>query len=291
MRFMVVSFIGFLTLPAFAVNRIAAFHHGEEGTLVMAMSNQGLLHNFDRNEWTVLGEPCPGEAPFSLHLMNGYSIDNSALIYVIDSAGTCYQTDGTRWEVFLHSPDSTVDFSTGTIFSTSDTHFAVVLVDENGETYVNSPGGTCRKPFPVFPAAPVRDMAVYYDRPTDLLNLFVIGSDGKMYGCIRGQWQSADSPDYQWDIRRIEMNVNPETGDGFIVASDGEGCLYSNVSMQGLRPAEFDAFPEPGPWDLELIHSGGDGFDLLCIDSTGRLYLAMDGSWNSVCEPFPLYSP
>ena len=288
MRYIVASILPFIVFPAFAVNSLAAFQH-ENGSLVMAISRQGTLYNFDRNGWTALGEPCPGEPPFSLNLIDRSTVDNSALIFVIDSSGACYQTSGSSWELFLPAPENTADISLGTIFNLSETDFAVVLIDETGEILVNTPGNPVQKPFSVFPRAPARDMSVYYDRPTDTLNLFVIGADGNLYAYMGGSWQSAATPDSQWDIQEIESHINAETGVVFFVCADGAGNLYSNVSRQGLQPAEYEILPAPGPWDLELVHSGYNNFDLLCTDSSGRLYQALEGSWNRAGSGFPEY--
>ncbi len=71
-----------------------------------------------------------------------------------------------------------------------------------------------------------------------------------------------------------------------LLAVDDQGRLYDDAETGSLASTEHEPCPGEGPWELELIHIPGGGFDLLCLDSTGGLSLALNGDWTQVTESF-----
>ena len=69
-----------------------------------------------------------------------------------------------------------------------------------------------------------------------------------------------------------------------LLAVDDQGRLYDDAETGSLASTEYELLTGEGPWELELIHILGGGFDLLCLDSA--VGLSLDGAWTRVTESF-----
>ncbi len=287
MKQMIVVFLVCLIQPATAMNSLDAFSNSSSDYLVMAISDDGVLFKYTDSGWEEIGEPCPGTAPFTLQLKANQVYEREAMVFVIDASGQLFQTNGERWIELIAPPETASAISLSSIFSISTSSMQLVMIDNEGDLFINDSDTTWASPFESFPSSPPRDMTFYYDEVTNTINPFIIGADGKLYGFYNGGWQTAELPESEWNIQNLESYVYVETGAIFMIAIDGSGQLYDNTNQGILAASIHDPCPGTGPWDFKLVSSGPDNFDLLCLDSTGRLFTAYDGSWSSVTDAFP----
>ena len=288
MKHMIAVFLVCIIQPGIAMNSLDAFRNSESDELVMTIKDDGILFTYTDSGWESVGEPCSGSGPFSLHIMERVGVEREALVFVTDSSGQLFQTNGDWWIELIEPPETASHVSISSIFSFSGTILHLVLLDVEGNLFISDSDEHWSSPFATFPSNPPRDMSFYYDEATSTMIPYIIGSDGGLYGYLDGSWQSTGQLEKGWNIQKLESYVYPETGAVFMVAIDDSGRVFDN-SIQGiLAETNHEPCPGTGPWDLELQNSGLDSFDLLCIDSTGQLFLASDGSWNKVADSFPV---
>ncbi len=293
MKRMIYLLLACMIYEASADNSLDAFQSSNSDKLVMSIRDDGTLFRFEEDSWEVLGEPCPGAGPFTLHLMEKEDSENVALIFVIDSSGKLFQTNGEWWIELIASPDSTSNYSQSSIFRVSGTVLQLVLLDDAGNVFINNSDDGWFSPFDVFPATPPRAMSFHYDEATNTFNPFIIGADGRLYGYFNGDWQSSTTPESDWNIQNVEIYIDTETNGTFMVAFDDSGRMYTNAAGDGSVLTNHEPCPGVAPWDIKLLYIGEGNFDLLCLDSNGMLSLATVFSWTTLAdsfEPFPIVS-
>ncbi len=287
MKQIIAVFLVCLIQSATAMNRFDVFSNNISGDLVLAISDDGFLLEYTDSGWETIGESCPGTSPFSLQLKANERNEREALIFVIDSSGQLFQTNGDTWVELLSPPETHSAITLSSVISLSPASIQLVLISEEGDLFINDSDTSWVSPFETFPSSPPRDMTFYSDEATYTINPFIIGADGKLYGFYNGGWQTAELPESEWNIQNLESYVHSETGTIFLIAVDGLGQLYDNVNQGILASSIHDPCPGTGPWDFKLVNSGPGIFDLLCLDSTGQLFLAYDGSWSRLADSFP----
>ena len=283
----------FICLLVFAVNsvladgRLDAIQNRNSNKLIMAMRDDGVLFTYTWDGWQAGDEPCPGTGPFCVQLRSRIDSNQEALVFIIDSTGTLFQTNGKWWHELIGPPDTASAVSLSSIFRLSDTVLQLALLDLTGDFHINDSDNSWFTPFPVFPAAPARDMSFNYDRSTDTMNPFVLGSDGLLYAYFHKGWKSTDKPESEWNIQSIATYVDKKTGGFLLVAFDDLGRMYSNAVGDGLVLTTREPCPGTGPWDIDMLLTGDGMYDILCLDSTGGLYRATDDdSWITLADSF-----
>ncbi|MCD4708648.1 MAG: hypothetical protein K8S62_13020 [Candidatus Sabulitectum sp.] len=282
----------FICLLVFTVNSVLAdgsldaVQSSSSNKLIMAVRDDGVLFTYTWNGWQAEDEPCPGTGSFCVQLHNRIDSDEEALVFVIDSTGTLFQTNGEWWHELIGPPDTVSAVSHGSVFRITDRVIQLALLDHAGNFYINESDHSWFAPFPLFPSAPARDMSFNYDRSTDTMNPFVLGSDGLLYAYFNMKWRSTDKPESEWNIQNITTYVDNETGGVLLVAFDDSGRMYSNSAGDGLVLTTHEPCPGAGPWDVDLLCTGNGMFDILCLDSTGGLYRATDDSWIKLADSF-----
>ena len=287
MKQMIVVFLLCLIQSATAMNSVDVLRKSESDELVMAISDDGVLYGYTDSGWETVGEPCPGTGPFTLQLRENEGYEGEALVFVIDSSGQLFQTNGNCWIELLTTPETLSAITLSSVISLSSTSIQLVLISEEGDLFINDSDTSWVSPFETFPSSPPKDLTFYFDEATNTINPFIIGADGRLYGFYNEDWQTAELPESEWNIHNLESYVYLETGNIFMIAVDGSGRLYDNTNQGILASSVHDPCPGTGPWDVKLVNSGPGSFDLLCLDSTGQLFLAFEGSWSRVADSFP----
>ena len=283
----------FICLLVFAVNTVLAdgsfdaVQNNSYDKLVMAVRNDGVLFTYTLKRWQAEDEPCPGAHPFCVQLHNRIDSDEEALVFVIDSTGTLFQTNGKWWHELIGPPDTASAVYLSSVFRLSDTVLQLALLDHAGNLYINDSDSSWSTPFPIFPAAPARDMSFNYDISNDILDPIVLGSDGLLYVYFNNEWRSTEELESEWNIQNIATYVENKTGGVLLVAFDDQGRMYSSAAGDGLVLTTREPCPGVGPWDIDLLCTGNAIFDILCLDSTGGLYRASDDdSWITLADSF-----
>jgi hypothetical protein len=259
--------------------------HDVHGELIMALDDDGVLHELTREGWLTVGEPCPTAGPYSLQLLKLPGYDTTAFIFVIDGVGRIYQTDSTAW-LELQSPPAAAEAPClGELFNPTAGGVDTLLVDAGGALFVNEGEASWRSVEATLPGTP-RDLEVFFEGATLTANPFVLADDNRLYGFVDEAWQPSETFGAAARLNRLELHVDDETGGVLLLSVDENGRIYDNNATGELAPTDHEPCPGDGPWELKLFFVDG-GFDLLCLDSAGRLYQALDGSWNQVCDPFP----
>ena len=287
MKQIIAVFLLCLIQSATAMNRFDVFSNNLSGDLLMAISDEGVLYEYADSGWETVGVPCPGTAPFILQLKANERDEREVLIFVIDSSGQLYQTNGVTWVELITPPEVNSAITLSSIISLSSTSMQLVMLSENGDLFINDSDTSWVSPFETFPSSPPRDLTFYSDEATNTISPFIIGADGMLYGYYNGCWQTAELPESEWNIQNLESYIHSETGTIFMIAVDGSGQLYDNANQGVLASSIHDPCPGTAPWDFKLVNNGPGIFDLLCLDSTGQLFLAYDGSWNRLTDSFP----
>ncbi len=282
----------FICLLVFAVNSVLAngsldvFQNNSSKQLIAAMRDDGVLFTYTSEGWQVGSEPCPGTGPFCVQLHGGIDSDEEALVFVIDSKGTVFQTNGERWHELIGLPDTVSSISLSSIFRISDRVTQFALLDHAGNFYINDSDNSWLTPFPIFPAPPARDMSFNYDSSSETRMPLVIGSDGLLYAFFENEWESTDKVESEWNIQNITSYIDYETGGVVLVAFDDSGRMYTNSAGDGLVLTTHEPCPGTGPRDIDLLFLGNGMFDLMCLDSTGGLYRAAEDSWTTLADSF-----
>ncbi len=282
----------FLCLLVFAVNSLLAdgsfdaVQNSNYDRLAMAVSNDGVLFTYTVKRWQAADEPCPGTGPFCVQLHNRIDSDEEALVFVIDSTGKLFQTNGEWWHELIGPPDTASAVLISSVFRVSDTVLQLALLDNDGNLYVNDSDSSWFTPFPIFPSAPARDMSFNYDISNDILDPIVLGSDGLLYVYFNNKWRSTEELESDWNIQSIATYVEDKTEGILLVAFDDLGRMYSNAAGDGLVLTTHEPCPGTGPWDIDLLCTGNGIFDILCLDSTGGLYRATEDSWITLANSF-----
>ncbi|MEA3265888.1 MAG: hypothetical protein U9P42_02950 [Candidatus Fermentibacteria bacterium] len=287
MKHALVCLLVFAVTSILADGSLDAVQSSNSNILIMAMRNDGVLFTYTLNGWQAEDEPCPGTGPFCVQLYNRIDSDDGALVFVIDSRGTLFQTNGEWWHELIGPPDTASVVSLGSVFRLSDHALQVALLDNAGIFHINGSDHSWFTPFAIFPAAPARDMSFNYDSSTDTMTVLVIGSDGLLYADFKEKWRSADKPESAWNIQNIATYVDNETGGVLLVAFDDSGRMYTNTAGDGLVLTTHEPCPGAGPWDIDMLYTGNGMFDILCLDTTGGLYRATEDSWITLADSFP----
>ena len=283
----------FIFLLVFAVSSLVAdgrldtVQNSNSDKLIMAMRDDGVLFTYTSEGWQAVIDSCPGIGPYCVQLQCRTDSEDEALVFVIDSTGTRFQTNGEWWHEFAGPPDTASGRPLSAVFRISDTELQLALLDHAGHLQINDSDNSWFAPFPIFPATPARDMSFNYDRSTSIINPFVLGSDGLIYAYFDKEWRSTDKPEPEWNIQRIATYTHIKTCTVLLVAFDDSGRMYSNSAGDELVLTPYDPCPGTGPWDIDLLYTGNGMFDILCLDSTGGLYSATDHSWVTLAESFP----
>ncbi|MBD3398875.1 MAG: hypothetical protein GF399_00920 [Candidatus Coatesbacteria bacterium] len=136
------------------------------------------------------------------------------------------------------------------------------------------------------PAPPPLASGFVYDAATAVLEPLVLAADNRIYGLIDGGWQSAELETAAAGIRRFDHYHHRTTGFLLLLGLDEAGRLYDNSSGE-LTPVDFPACPGTGPWEIELVRIEElDAFNVICLDSVGRLYLVDGDDWIPLAGPF-----
>lgn len=286
MKYVIVFLLMIAINSAMAYGRLDALQNSNSNQLIMAIRDDGVLFTITSEGWEVMGEPCPGTGPFCIQLHNKPGSEEVALIFVIDSTGKLFQTDGEVWFDLMEPPDSASVISLSSIFRMSGREMQIALLDQTGEFYINDSNHSWITPFPTFPATPARDMSFIYDISTNTMNPLVIGSDGLLYAYFDGEWKSTDKPESEDNIQNLETYVSNETGGVLLMAFDDLGQMYSNSSGEELELISHEPCPGTGPWDIKLLYTGNGVFDVMCLDSVGGFYVATNNSWSTLDDSF-----
>lgn len=285
-RLIPILIIGLLAAASHAQPVLSAYH-ADDGELIMALDDDGLLYELKQTGWSAVGEPCPTAGPYSLDLRKIAGVEETLFIFVIDGAGRLYQTNGASWVELAAPPPDAAPSCRGTVYEASDTVILALMLDETGAVYITGVEAGWMRLEPDLPTAPPRDVEVYYDIANETLNPFILGDDSMLYGFVDGAWQASTTFNTTGEeLGCVELHIDAETGGVLVLAVDDQGRLYDDAETGSLARTEHEPCPGEGPWELELIHIPGGGFDLLCLDSTGGLSLALDGAWTQVTESF-----
>ncbi len=282
----------FFCLLFFTVNSVLAdgsfdvVQNDNYDRLAMAVRDDGVLFTYTVKRWQAEDEPCPGTGPFCIELNNTIDPGQETLVFVTDSRGTLFQTNGELWFELKQPPGTVSAVSHSSVFRLSDTVLQLALLDHTGNLFINDSDSTWSTPFPIFPAVPARDMSFNYNSSTDTLNPLILGSDGLIYICFNNEWRPTEELESEWNIQNIETYTDYKSGGVLLVAFDDLGRMYSNAAGDGLVMITHEPCPGAGPWDIDLLCTGNGIFDILCLDSTGGLYRATEDSWITLANSF-----
>lgn len=273
--------------PAVAMPTLAAYTD-DTGELIMALDDSGNLYELTQEGWIPVGYPCPAEGPFSVELVKMESVEDSAFIFVFSSDGRLYQSDGAEWGCVLDPIEGSIPPVLPQLLKATESHLSVMQIDADGcLAFGRTDGEWQTLPDSIF-SLPARDIDFHYDEQTQYLYPFVLGGDGQVRIYLDGEWALLANADPAVELTRFEAELNQNTGLVLVVAVDGSGNIYENLEPHELALTDHDPCPGEGPWELRLEYVNGSGFDLLCLDSTGALFLADDGGWERISDPFPL---
>ena len=287
MKHALICFLLFAVCNVFADGRLDTYQSINSNKLIMAMRDDGTLFTYTSEGWQTAIDSCPGTGPYCVQLQNKIDSVDEALVFVIDSTGKLFQTGGEGWYELIGPPDTVSEVSRGSVFRLSGGVMQLALLDPAGNFYINDSDTSWFAPFPVFPAAPARDMSFNYDASADIMDPILIGSDGLLYDYLDGEWRSADKPESQWNIQNIAAYIDYESGGVLLMGFDDSGRMYLNSAGEGLALTPYEPCPGIGPWDIDLLYIGNGMFDILCLDSKGGLYSATENSWVTLTDSFP----
>ncbi|MFO8184160.1 MAG: hypothetical protein R6U39_08310 [Candidatus Aegiribacteria sp.] len=264
-----------------------AVHQEGSSDMLMSIDDSGNLYELTDDGWVTLGDPCPGRGPFRLQLLRSEGMDEVVFIFVFDSGGNLFQTDGSVWTVIDNAEEAYVEPCLGSIFKFTEDSFSTMVLDASGVIYLHSTEAeTYITPFDTFPRMPVRDMDVYYLDESETLIPMILGSDGRFHLYINEEWQAADMPESNLDIRRVEAIVNADTGLISLIGVDGAGNLYHSDQTGDCVPSDHPPCPGEGPWKLSKVYLAEDDMSIMCLDPHGVLHLSVYGEWTRLAEGF-----
>jgi hypothetical protein len=272
-------------LTTAALPSLAAAHVIDDD-IVLALDDDGRLHRLTAAGWQAGETPCPTAGPYSLAYFSFADPEQPDNVFVIDRFGRLYQTDGTTWDELAPPPAEAVAPCPGSVYYADSAGIGVFLVDAAGRLFVDSTAGTWRTVEARLPAPPPLDSGSVYDAATASLEPFVLAADNRIYGLIDGEWQSTELETAAAGIRRFDHYHHRTTGFLLLLGLDESGRLYDNSSGE-LTPVDFPACPGTGPWEIELVRIEElDAFNVICLDSVGRLYLVDGDDWIPLAGPF-----
>lgn len=286
MKLVFISLLVLAVSSMLAVGSLDAVQNNNYDRLAMAIRDDGVLFTYTVKRWQAVEEPCPGVGPYCLQLHNRIDSNDEALVFVVDSRGRLFQTNGEWWQELIGPPDSISAVTVSSVFRVSDSVLQLALLDDAGNLYINDTDSTWSTPFPVFPSAPARDMSFGYDASNDILDPILLGSDGLLYVYYLGEWRSTAELETEMNIQNFATYTDYKTGTILLVAFDALGRMYSNAAGNGLVLTTQEPCPGVGPWDIDLLCTGNGIFDILCLDSTGGLYRAAEGPWITLANSF-----
>ena len=275
-----------MVFEVLAGNSIDAFMSSNSDKLLLSIRDDGTLFRLNDYSWEVLGPLCPGNGPFTIHIMEKDDSENVALVYAVDSYGNLFQSNGELWIELIPSPDTSATYPMSSVFTVSESLKQLVLIDEVGILHFADSDDNWFSPFEEFNALPPRAMSFHYFAKKDSISAFILGVDGILYENNEVGWIPSGIQSEESDIQCFDSYADTETGETFIVAVDQSGMIYTSKSRGELALLSHERCPGFSPWDIKLLHTGGGIFDLLCIDSNGMLSLATDSSWITLSDSF-----
>lgn len=264
---------------------LAAFQ-GSSNRIIVALNDNGSFFRLTSKGWLDTENPCPGDGPYQLKVVEHPSYPESLLIYAFDNTGHVYAFSDSFWSapMLLHDLPQTGCFSD--IYEVNESGLRVILIDSEGNISITSAHARGLS-FPAFTLVDVQNMVALYDSVTTTLAPFILGANGQIYMFKDNEWQTlVDSTITAPTIIDFDTFIHPKTRDVFLMAIDNEGLIYDYFSGSfALSTLSF--CPGEPPFNLEIVFTQNDLFDILCLDSSGNLFIANSGfTWNQVASAF-----
>ena len=270
--------IAILTLTSVALSQPAlAGFHGATNQTVLSLNENGGFYLLTTEGWLDIEAPCPGDGPYQLEIVEHPAYPESLLIYAFDDYGRIFAFSDSVWSPPMELQEPTQPGFCCDIFTVRETGVSIILVDGEGNIRLSA-GKTWDLSFQPFTLAPPRETVALYDTLTTTLAPFILGEDGKIYFFVNNEWLPLVNLEA---IHVIDFDcfMHPTTGEIFLMAIDNEGFIYDNFSGEFVI-SNLSEYPGEGPFDLKIIFSNEGIYDILCIDSTGNLFIAnTDNTW------------
>lgn len=272
-----------LTSLSFSQPGLAAFH-GTSKQTVLALNENGNFYSLTTIGWLNTENPCPGDGPFQLEIVEHPTYPESLLIISFNSQGSIFSFSDSTWSEALDTQDSSQSEYCFDIFNVNESGLSIMIIDNQGNIRLSS-GADWDSSFPDFTLAKTHTLVALYDTTTATLAPFILGEDGQIYIFMENEWQALVDLE-AIHIVSFDCFMHPTTGEIFLIAIDNDGFIYDNFSGD-FALSNLNECPGIEPFNLKLIFSKEGIFDVLCLDSIGNLFIAnTDNTWNQVASDF-----
>lgn len=280
MKYILLITILLLTSISIGKPGFAAFH-GASNRLVIALDDNGDFFRLASGEWVNIENPCPGDGPFKIDIAEHPFYPESLLIYSFDTYGRAFYFTDSVWSAPIEILDSSQPGCLCDIYNVNESGVGVIIVDRDGNVELSSNriSGFSISPFTI---ATPRSLVALYDNVTTTIAPFILDEDGRLYVLMTDEWElMLDS-----NIIDFDTFMHPKTGDVFVMAIDSEGLISDNFSGE-FKISNLNNCPGEAPFNIRIVFTLDNIFDILCLDSTGNLFIAnTDFTWDQIASGF-----